>query len=321
MELYGVAIIGAGIAGLTAAKEIESFYKTIIFDKEKNPYQKIACAEWTSFFLPVQPVQLIDGMVMEYNDIIVEKKWRGKIIDREKLQKQLLENLKKADIHLGEKVERIEKNTIITEKGKYRAEYIIGADGPLSVTRKSYKLPISPVLPAVNSRVRIKKPLRKAYIYFAKEINKGYGWCFPKEEYANIGVGAATNLKVSFEFLIHFLYKRRIINKKVYSYSIGVIPLYGFSPFINERIFLIGDAAGLIDPLTGAGIYQAWDSAILVTKVLKNEINYKQYREILVKTYRKFLRRRQQKRKIFEKEWHKDLKKAVEKAWISIYQE
>ena len=52
MAIYDVVIVGAGPAGLTLASEIEKEMKTLVIEKRKKPYKRIACAEWVPFFFP-----------------------------------------------------------------------------------------------------------------------------------------------------------------------------------------------------------------------------------------------------------------------------
>ena len=263
-------------------------------------------------------IENIEYLVIEYSDKIVKKRWKGKIIDREKWQKDLLESLKFTDIHRGEKVIKVEKGKVITDKGRYRADYVVGAEGPLSVVRRSFKLKTSPVLPAINVRLPLRKRIENTYIFFLPEIEKGYGWLFPRGEYANVGIGSSTKLKERVDFFVDFLYKRGLVSKESVVSSVGFIPLYEFIPVVNVKTFLIGDAAGLTDPLTGAGIYQSYDSARMLAKVLKGERELKDYVKEMGKTYGRFLTRRHEKRILFEKKW-KDLEKAVEESWISTF--
>ncbi len=319
MGIYHVVIVGAGAAGLNLASEIEKGMKVLLIDKRKNPHKRIACAEWVPEFLEIREVvQRVEGLVMEYSGIRVRKRWRGKIIDRERWQKRLLESLRYSEVHTGEKVELVERGRVITDKGVYEGDYIVGADGPFSVVRRSFNIKTDPLLPAINVKVPLRESMEQARIYFFKEIEKGYGWLFPRREIANAGVGAVKNLKKTLDFFLDYLVKSGLIKKKIVSISAGFIPLYDFVPMVDERVFLIGDASGLTDPLTGAGIYQAYDSARILAKVLKGEKSKEDYIREMELSYGRFLKRRHAKRRIFEDSWN-NLKEAVERAWISTF--
>lgn len=317
MGLYDVIIVGAGPAGLGVASQIEG--KVLLIDKRKTPYKKIACAEWVPLSFPAKGVQYIERVVTVYPGGTVYNHWKGKIIDREKWQESIVMSLH-CDIHFGEKVEWVEGGIVKTDKGRYKADWVIGADGAVSQVRRAIGIKKPSLLPAVNVRVKAKKYIKETHIYFMHEIEKGYGWYFPKGEYANIGVGCNRNLKKTLYFFIQFLFSKNFIDKNISSVSFGYIPLSGLLKLVKNRVILVGDAGGFTDPLTGAGLFQAWDAAREVARVIKGEISPKEYENLMHKTYGKFLKRRYEKRKILEEKW-RNLKEAVEKSWISFFQE
>ncbi len=315
---FDVAIVGAGPAGLILANELDGFANVAIFDKKTAPHRRIACAEWTPPMFPVQGVQSTSSMVTSYEDQTISKDFAGKIIDRESWQLGLLSSLSHAKVHLGEEVNEIDGNCIITPKGHYCADLIVGADGPTSIVRKSLGITISPVLPAINVKVKAKKHLESTFVYFMPEIECGYGWYFPKDEFANIGVGTTSNLKNALEFLLAHLQKIGMIGESMFfDHAAGLIPLSGLctSPF--PGVALIGDAAGLTDPLTGAGISQAFESATELAKSFKAGLGAAGYTKNIEKTYKSFLERRHKRRKILEDKWH-TLSEAVEESWLQI---
>jgi geranylgeranyl reductase family protein len=95
----------------------------------------------------------------------------------------------------------------------------------------------------------------------------GYGWLFPKGDHINIGVGAFTpqdsgdaHLKlVTRELLGHYIMQKlgvdmKSLNAKITGQHLG---MGGHAYVPRERVLLTGDAAGLVDPLTGEGIHSA----------------------------------------------------------------
>lgn len=318
---FDVTIIGAGPAGLVLAKELEGFTNVAIFDKKAKPHKRIACAEWAPPMFPVQGVQSTSRMVTNYNDKTISQDFAGKIIDRESWQNGLLCSLSHAKIHLGEEVIRIDGNSITTSKNNYSADLIVGADGPTSIVRKSLGLPISPVLPAINVKCKAKNHHESTFIYFMPEIERGYGWYFPKDEFANIGVGATSNLKIALEFfLAHLRINGMIDESTFFDHAAGLIPLFSFCVSPTQGIALIGDAAGLTDPLTGAGISQAYESGIELAKSIKSGLGVAGYAKNIEKTYKSFLERRHKRRKILEEKWE-NIGIAVEESWLQIKKE
>jgi flavin-dependent dehydrogenase len=314
--VYDVIIIGAGPAGLTLAGRLDPKLKVLLLEKKLEPHKLIACAEWVPPNMPVEPVTITNAMITEYAGKSVTKDFTGKIIDRESWQKSLLESLTHTDIRLGETVTDIQGNVIRTKKRTYEGKITVGSDGPLSVVRKTYGLPVAPVMPAINVRMRLKKKLDSTLIHFMPEIEKGYGWLFPKGDIANVGVGTTSKLYDAIKFYIQYLINNNYIYPEIILKTAGLIPLYGFSPVASENAVLLGDAAGLTDPLTGAGIFQAWDSAVILAEVINSGKSISEYAKRIKIAYGSFLARRMTKRKIFEDNWG-NLTKAVEESWVS----
>jgi geranylgeranyl reductase family protein len=95
----------------------------------------------------------------------------------------------------------------------------------------------------------------------------GYGWLFPKLDHINIGVGAfapQTNgdahLKlVTRQLLANYIHQKLGIDFSSYDTHITGqhLSMGGHAYIPRGRVFLTGDAAGLVDPLTGEGIHSA----------------------------------------------------------------
>jgi geranylgeranyl reductase family protein len=93
----------------------------------------------------------------------------------------------------------------------------------------------------------------------------GYGWLFPKADHINIGVGAfapatgashAQLKKVTRALLLD--YARQKLGITSLSHITGQqLGMGGHTYIPRGRVLLVGDAAGLVDPLTGEGIHSA----------------------------------------------------------------
>jgi geranylgeranyl reductase family protein len=98
----------------------------------------------------------------------------------------------------------------------------------------------------------------------------GYGWLFPKGDHINIGVGAfapssstsPTDLKaVTRQLLLDYTHQklglRNLPSGEPLHITGQALGMGGHSYIPQGRILLTGDAAGLVDPLTGEGIHSA----------------------------------------------------------------
>ena len=94
-------------------------------------------------------------------------------------------------------------------------------------------------------------------------IPGGYGWLFPKGDHINIGVGAFApadsdaQLKSVTRALLAEYTREKLgvaLPKEVTGQHLG---MGGHAYIPRGRVLLAGDAAGLVDPLTGEGIHSA----------------------------------------------------------------
>jgi flavin-dependent dehydrogenase len=94
----------------------------------------------------------------------------------------------------------------------------------------------------------------------------GYGWLFPKGDHVNIGVGTfadgnAVSLKrVTRELLATYTQQKLGVDLGSFPASCTKgqhLGVGGYAYVPQGRVLLVGDAAGLVDPLTGEGIHSA----------------------------------------------------------------
>ena len=95
----------------------------------------------------------------------------------------------------------------------------------------------------------------------------GYGWVFPKAGHANYGVGGWASEGPRLRRHLHTLCAQHGVDSDVLSDVRGRrLPIRRTSEAQRGAILLVGDAAGLVDPLTGDGIYEALLSARLAAE-------------------------------------------------------
>ena len=98
----------------------------------------------------------------------------------------------------------------------------------------------------------------------------GYGWVFPKGDHVNVGVGGwereGPRLRAH---LARFCCEYGIPESSLENVRGHRLPLiHARARVARGRVALLGDAAGLVDPLSGDGIYEAFLSAKLASEAL-----------------------------------------------------
>ena len=138
---------------------------------------------------------------------------------------------------------------------------------------------------------------------------------------ANLGIGAwgisEKKLKLVADFFEEF------ISPEPLSSIGGLIPVHGMRErIVGSNFLLVGDAAGLADPVTGAGIANAWECAIsagdTIADFLNGKIESLSIYEEKLKLLRKSLERSQARRFSLEYNWCDEERfvETIRKNWI-----
>ncbi len=109
-------------------------------------------------------------------------------------------------------------------------------------------------------------------LYFCRDM-KGYGWCFRKGNYLNIGLGREESHRLAehLEQFCRFLRQRGKIPDDIPERFPGhAYLLYGHAvrKIIDKGILLVGDAAGLAYPQSGEGIRPAVESGLMAADTI-----------------------------------------------------
>nr|WP_315149976.1 geranylgeranyl reductase family protein [uncultured Flavobacterium sp.] len=284
MKSFDVAIIGSGPAGASAAFELsKSGISTVIIEKETLPRYKTCGGGLVYRGFKMMPFDIssvvekefysIDTYFSQKHPCLTTKRDKPivSMVMRDTFDNLIVENAKNNGVTLlqNHKVLDItfgETQTIHTTEGDVTAKFIIAADGALSPIAKiaGWK-ETRTLIPALEYEVEVSasdfERLAKDVRFDIDAIPYGYGWCFPKKNHLSIGVGVIvkTNKKINLKQYYADYLKKLGITETLSEVGHGfVIPV---SPrtdsFVQKNVFLIGDAAGLADPLVAEGISNA----------------------------------------------------------------
>jgi geranylgeranyl reductase family protein len=187
-----------------------------------------------------------------------------------------------------------------------KCKVVIGADGARSKLRRVLNIPYNS---DNNTGIAIRYYCEmEGYnemslrLDFLKEINPGYGWLFPiNKNYANIGVGIDVsklkernlNLDEMFESYLKYL-NGKIKIKVIHESKMNYILPYGceMPPLVNSvNKVLIGDAASMINPFTGEGIFYGMYAGKSLSDHIYNKLHNSKELTIGLKSFEKNFKR------------------------------
>ncbi len=258
--------------GPIAQKEIERLGITKLPSYKKTNEIKGAAAYLDGRKLISKPVPKLHGLPST-----------GRVIPRFLLDKWLLDCAVKAGTKVLEGFratgfESRSDGVTLTVKGSsgvqnLRTQLLVGADGSNSTVARAlrgHSPPNSDRIVAIRGYFAdVNGPSDQADLYFSSESFPGYSWLFPTGEgKANVGIGVVletippvSQLRELLNFHIKndvALSKRLKGAKLIGGISGWPLTIYNADlPVVADRVMLVGDAAGLINPLNGEGIQYA----------------------------------------------------------------
>jgi len=254
MEEYEALIVGAGLAGLSAASElgrlgIDDVAVIERMQGERYGHYHRTCGEAISYRLldasgvsRGSVVRDIDTLEMDaVSGISVRVPVKGAIVDRIRLLEELRSSC--TSEFIGGSVTAVRRDCdgfVVTCSGKdYRCRYLIGADGAFSAVRK-YVFGTKPgrAVPAVNNIVRRDCDGHTIRFIVSERYEGTYRWEFPSADgYMSIGYIKGLDDQDDYEERgIRFLATGRPDNA------------------VSGNCCLVGDAACLVNPLCYGGI-------------------------------------------------------------------
>jgi len=194
----------------------------------------------------------IDGAELFFNgsSFKIKRKGVALIIDREKFDRSLGEGL---NVHFDTKFVGLEKEQsgylVETDRGEFYADVVIGADGANSSVRKAagFKEDID-LLRGVQFRIAHNNGNKNfVHVYLKHPF---FAWVIPEnEKTVRVGIISHDPYRDLTSFLKEISIKGEILEKFA-----GIVPL-GCTQSQQGNLFLVGDAACQVKPLTHGGIY------------------------------------------------------------------
>jgi geranylgeranyl reductase family protein len=290
---YDAIVVGAGPAGSTLARDLaRQGVRVLVLDRARFPRDK-PCGGGVT-------VRAASRLDLDLTPVVERTIYAGRftfrqgraflrrspqpltyMTQRRRLDLFLAERAAAADaqFHDGEAARSVEVSdrvvTVETDKGRYSARALAGADGVNGIVgRSTGTAPRVDLAVAMEGNASMAKGVPERWQDTVGmdlgDLPGGYGWVFPKGEHLNVGLGA-------WRFFAPYLRQRlaalcgryRLRPEALYDLRGHHLPVRRpGSPIARGPVLTVGDAAGLVDPLSGEGIHNAFLSAHLAAEAI-----------------------------------------------------
>lgn len=296
MSLYDAIIVGAGPGGSLCAYHLaKNNLRVLLMDKEDFPRVKV-CAGG----IPKKAVDALPFDIMPAADKVVTTfayHYAGEekpvIVDvpetpvvmtcRDKLDHFLLAQAEKAGAEVllkmmvtGVKIHD-DKVTVFCGDASFDARFVVAADGANSKIRTLLLGQNGKSKPALGIEMEVPYALAEQKSELNEDalhlgfgyVPREYAWSFPKKNHLSIGIASSRVKGSQLKNIIQpWMHKMGFHHPDVRILA-HKIPLWERDEKLNiGRVVFVGDAAHLVDPLTGEGIRQAFVSGTLAAEAL-----------------------------------------------------
>ena len=301
MTRYDAIVVGAGPAGSTTGYRLASAgARVLLLDRARFPRDKpcgggVTLRAARELPFSVEPVVEHVVTVGELRLRFGRTATRGQggplayMTQRRRLDHFLVERAVAAGAELrdGVKVTSVETDgagaTVVADGRRVGARVVLGADGVNGVTaralalggNKSVGVALEGNLPYPKAD---EERYRGRFVVELGTVPGGYGWAFPKGDHVNFGVGGweseGPRLRQHLEALCehHGVRARELEGVRGYRLPCRAAD----SRLARGNALLLGDAAGLVDPLTGDGMFEAFLSGRLAAEAVSRVLDGKE---------------------------------------------
>jgi len=315
---YDVIIVGAGPAGLASAKSCaENNLKTLLVEEHPAIGTPVQCGEALARFVFEKLGMEPEGNEIKKIEVFSPNRKKAEIIfpepslflviERKRFEKQLAMKIANIGANILTKtsaVDVIKENGFIKgailerfgEKIRIKSKIVIDASGPNAVIARKSGLKIYTESGRFDSCAQfqmsnIKIEKSTAEMYFGSFAPGGYVWIFPKGDgAANVGIGInGGEGNKALGHLRNFIEKdERLKNGSIIEMNAGIVPVGGvIKKMVSNGLIVAGDAARMVNPLTGGGMRFAFRAGEIAGKIASDALKAGDFSEKKLSEYEK----------------------------------
>lgn len=174
-------------------------------------------------------------------------------------------------------IERGRPHRLVTSGGqRIAARWVIGADGANSFVRRQFARPFTRAQLSIATGVYAHGVSSREIVLEMVDRPAGYIWSFPRPDHLAIGICAQATDTTSGQFrarLERWMAVSRVAGGarlEPYAWPIPSLAADDITshPLAGDGWLTVGDAGGLVDPITREGIYFALQSALMAADAL-----------------------------------------------------
>jgi geranylgeranyl reductase family protein len=290
VQRFDAIVVGGGPAGsATAIRLADAGASVLLVDRATFPRDKPCGGGLTTRAFkqcPVDPTPVVEEEVdlvelrFRYRDEVVRQASQPviRMTQRRRLDAFLVDAARGSGVDVREGVRSTldpETRTLTIGGERFQSRVVVGADGANGTTAKTLGLGDGIVHGVAYEGnvpygvVTRERYARRAVIELA-DIPGGYGWVFAKGDHVNVGVGAWQSEGPHIREHLTRVCEAHGIDEDALEHLRGHrLPLRRPGTRIaSEDALLVGDAAGLIDPVSGDGMYECFVSARLAAAAI-----------------------------------------------------
>jgi geranylgeranyl reductase family protein len=289
--VHDAVIVGGGPAGLYAGWKLgRAGFRVALIEEHASSGQPVHCTgvlaadAFEEFGLPddsvLNPLRTVQfyapsGEAIDYTTSAVE----AVVIDRAQFDRRLAERAAIAGVELsyGERVTSVDVEAdgvrVTTPEGAVHARVCVLACGASYAVQRRLRLGMPQLLLHSAQAELPAEKLGDVEVHFGERVApRGFGWAVPVQRerpYVRIGVMCEHHADRHFHRLLANIAPRWGVEWSARCQPRQkILPLGPIERTFADRVVVLGDAAGIVKPTTGGGIYYSLLSASLAADTL-----------------------------------------------------